>query len=215
RRRAHRPPLDGGLHVPPPSADRATRRAGARGRRRRAPARAVGVQLQPLRRVEHQAAHRPRGWRADGRRLLPRQRVAPGRGRAGSPSHSDAAIARCASCSSTSPGSPLTPTAPMRRSPSKTATPPRKNVKNGSKLARSTGSSRAFSASSRVVRASLRAAVYALRWAFRRVSGAAPSIDAAATSSPWVSTTYTEKDEGALETTKSTIDRARESFTTR
>ena len=64
-------------------------------------------------------------------------------------------MARSASASSSSPGSPLTPTAPMRASPSKTATPPRKNVKNGSKLARSTGSSRTFSASSRVERASL------------------------------------------------------------
>ena len=52
------------------------------------------------------------------------------------------------------PGRPLTPTAPSA-SPSKTATPPRKNVKNGSKLARSTGSSRTFSASSVVERASL------------------------------------------------------------
>ena len=58
-----------------------------------------------------------------------------------------------------SPAARSTPTAPTRTSPSKTATPPRKNVKNGSKLARSTGSSRAFSASSRVVLASLRAAV--------------------------------------------------------
>ena len=37
------------------------------------------------------------------------------------------------------PGSPLTPTAPTRRSPSKAATPPRKKVKNGSKLASSAG----------------------------------------------------------------------------
>src|SRR5581483_856346 len=71
----------------------------------------------------------------------------------------DRSIASRASRSSSSPGSPLTPTAPTRRSPSNTATPPRKNVKNGSKLARSTGSSFTFSASSRVVRASLRAAV--------------------------------------------------------
>ena len=81
---------------------------------------------------------------------------------------------------------------PDAASPSKTATPPRKNVKNGSKLARSAASFRAFSASSRVVRASLRAAVYAFRCAFSRVSGAAPSIVAAATSSPWASATKTE-----------------------
>ena len=76
--------------------------------------------------------------------------------------------------------------------PSNAATPPRKNVKNGSKLARSTGSSRTFSANSLVERASLRAAVYAFRCAFSRVSGAAPSIVAAATSSPCVSATKTE-----------------------
>src|SRR4029077_13794505 len=74
-----------------------------------------------------------------------------------------------ASASSTSPGKPLTPTAPTRVSPSKAASPPRKNVKNGSKLSRSTGSSRTFSASSLVERASLRAAVYAFLCAFRRV----------------------------------------------
>ena len=37
-----------------------------------------------------------------------------------------------ASCSSTSPGRPLTPTAPTRLAFLETATPPRKNVKNGS-----------------------------------------------------------------------------------
>ena len=58
-------------------------------------------------------------------------------------------MARRASCSSISPGRPLTPTAPMRVPPRRRATPPRKNVKNGSKLARSAASSRAFSASSR------------------------------------------------------------------
>src|SRR5207248_8185114 len=63
----------------------------------------------------------------------------------------DRSIAPSASCSSTAPGRPLTPTAPTRLSPSKTATPPRKNVKNGSKLARSTGSSFTYSAISRVV----------------------------------------------------------------
>ena len=45
------------------------------------------------------------------------------------------------------PGRPLTPTAPTRVSPSNAATPPLKNVKKGSKLARSTGSSFTFSAS--------------------------------------------------------------------
>src|SRR5207247_2401962 len=49
-----------------------------------------------------------------------------------------ASIAPRASCSSISPGRPLTPTAPTRTSPSNTATPPRKKVKKGSKLARST-----------------------------------------------------------------------------
>jgi hypothetical protein len=68
-------------------------------------------------------------------------------------------IAASASASSTSPGIPLTPTAPIRRPSSNTATPPRKKVKNGSKLARSAGSARAFSASYLVVVASLRAAV--------------------------------------------------------
>jgi len=100
----------------------------------------------------------------------------------------------------------------MRRSPSNTATPPRKNVKNGSKLARSTGSAAALAASSRVVFASERAAVYALRWALSRVSGAAPSIVAAATTSPWASATKTETGLGASETTWLTIARARSSF---
>ena len=100
-----------------------------------------------------------------------------------SPSPACASALR-ASASSSAPASPLTPTAPTRRSPSNAATPPWKNVKNGSKLASSPGLSLTFSARSRVERASLRAAVYALRCAFRRVSGAAPSIVAAATSSP-------------------------------
>ena len=67
-------------------------------------------------------------------------------GRVESPADS---IAAAASAASSAPGRPLTPTAPTRRPPSKAATPPRKNVKNGSKLARSTGSSATFSASSR------------------------------------------------------------------
>ena len=48
-------------------------------------------------------------------------------------------------------------------------------------------------------------AVYALRWAFSRVSGAAPSIVAAATSSPWVSATNTATGPEACSTTWSTI----------
>ena len=51
----------------------------------------------------------------------------------------DASIALRASASSSGPGKPLTPIAPTRRPPSKTATPPWKNVKKGSKLARSAG----------------------------------------------------------------------------
>ena len=43
-------------------------------------------------------------------------------------------MAARASSSSTSPGRPLTPTAPTRVSPSNAATPPLKNVKNGSSL---------------------------------------------------------------------------------
>ncbi|OLE01499.1 MAG: hypothetical protein AUG91_01130 [Actinobacteria bacterium 13_1_20CM_4_69_9] len=88
-------------------------------------------------------------------------------------------------------------------------------MKNGSKLARSTASSRAFTASSLVERASLRAAVYAFRCAFRRVSGAAPSMVAAATSSPCESATKTETGPDASRTTKSTIAWASASFTRR
>ena len=54
----------------------------ARRRDRRAAARARGVQLLALRRREHPPAARGRGRRADGRRLLLRQRLAPARGRA-------------------------------------------------------------------------------------------------------------------------------------
>jgi hypothetical protein len=50
-----------------------------------------------------------------------------------------------------SPGRPLTPTAPTRRPSSNAATPPLKNVKNGSKLASSAGSSRTLFASAPVV----------------------------------------------------------------
>ena len=78
-------------------------------------------------------------------------------------------------------------------------------MKNGSKLARSTGSSRTFSASARVENASLLAAVYAFRWAFSLVSGAAPSIVAAATTSPWPSATNTDTGDGASRTTCRTI----------
>jgi hypothetical protein len=63
-----------------------------------------------------------------------------------------------------------------------------KKMNRGSKLASSVGSSRTLAARALVVVASLRAAVYAFRSALSRVSGAAPSIVAAATSSPWVST---------------------------
>ena len=173
------------------------------------------------------ARHRPRPRRRDAddrtveaRRIDPhRAEVRPcGRARA-DPLHEVVVHVRpsrrsrpSASRSSSAPGRPLTPTAPTRASPSNTATPPRKNVKNGSKLARSTGSSRTFSASSRVERASLRAAVYAFRCAFRRVSGAAPSIVAAATSSPCVSATKTDNGAGAAATTCSTMRRARSSL---
>ena len=74
-------------------------------------------------------------------------------------------------------------------------------MKKGSKLARSTASSFTFSASTRVETASLRAAVYAFRCALSRVSGAAPSIVAAATISPCVSATNTETGDGAAATT--------------
>ena len=85
-------------------------------------------------------------------------------------------------------------------------------MKNGSKLARSTGSPRTFSTRSDVERASLRAAVYAFRCAFRRVSGAAPSIVAAATTSPWSSATNTDTGPGASSTTNRTIASACSSF---
>src|SRR5262249_37504711 len=65
-------------------------------------------------------------------------------GRSDSPA---ASIAAEASAASSAPGRPLTPTAPTLVAPANAATPPRKNVKNGSKLARSTGSSFTFSAS--------------------------------------------------------------------
>ena len=51
-------------------------------RDRRAPPRPLGVQLLALRPRQHPAAHRRRGRRADGRRLLQRQRLAPARRRA-------------------------------------------------------------------------------------------------------------------------------------
>jgi len=57
--------------------------------------------------------------------------------------------------------------------------------------------------------------VYALRSAFDRVSGAAPSIVAAATSSPWSSATNTDTGPGASATTKRTIARAASSVTDR
>ena len=58
--------------------------AGARGDRRdrRGAPDPVGIQLLALRRAEHPAADRGRGRRADGRRLLLRQRLAPVRRRA-------------------------------------------------------------------------------------------------------------------------------------
>ena len=82
------------------------------------------------------SSSRPGGAHGSREKTDPR----PGAGRAGVPAVRS--IAASASCSSTSPGSPLTPTAPTRTSPSNTATPPRKNVNCGSKLARSTGLSR-------------------------------------------------------------------------
>src|SRR3954451_15072264 len=61
----------------------------------------------------------------DGHRLLPEQAPASESPRR----RAESSIPRTASCSSTSRGRPLTPTAPIRRSPSNTATPPRKKVK--------------------------------------------------------------------------------------
>jgi hypothetical protein len=81
-------------------------------------------------------------------------------------------------------------------------------VKNGSKLASSAGLSFTFSARSRVEDWSLRAAVYAFRCAFRCVSGAAPSIVTAATSSPCSSATNTEIGPGASRTASWTIANA-------
>src|SRR4029453_5305261 len=69
-----------------------------------------------------------------------------------------AASARRDNAPSSAPASPLTPTAPTLRSPSNAATPPWKNVKNGSKLASSAGRSFTFPARSRGEGASLPAA---------------------------------------------------------
>ena len=148
-----------GIALPrrPVALQRARDRAAPRRRRRADRGRARG--LLPARARERERRD-PRRGRAPARA---RRRGRPGahaRGAApvgddrASPSRSSsrgpaASIAARASCSSTSPGSPLTPTAPTRVSPSNAATPPRKNVKNGSKLARSAGLSRTFSASSR------------------------------------------------------------------
>jgi hypothetical protein len=76
-----------------------------------------------------------------------------------------------------------------------------KKLKNGSKLPSSVGSSRTFRARALVRVASLRAAVYALRCAFKRVSAGAPSMVAAATNSPWSSTTKTDTGDRARSTT--------------
>src|SRR4051812_14250672 len=189
---------------------RAAPRLAGGGRRSRPGARALARSPGPIRQAPSRARPLPGSVRAPGRQGDARafRRLA----QVESPA---ASSARRASASSTSPAKPLTPTAPILVSPSNAASPPRKNVKNGSKLARSTASSRAFAASSLVERASLRAAVYALRCAFSRVSGAAPSIVAAATSSPCESATKTETGPDASRTTKSTTAWASASFTAR
>ena len=79
---ARRPAALGGVHVPPQPSDRAAARARRRRRDRRAAAGPLGVQLLALRRGQHPPAARGRGRRADGRRLLLRQRDAAARRRA-------------------------------------------------------------------------------------------------------------------------------------
>ena len=79
-----------GVHVPPQPADEAPRGARRGGRDRRAARRPRGVQLLALRRGQHPPAHRPRRRRADGRRLLLRQRLTPARAASPSPSTAQA-----------------------------------------------------------------------------------------------------------------------------
>ena len=83
RRRGQRPRADGGVHVPPPSAD--GEGAGARrGRRRRKALRGEDDVLVPARGPdERPGPARARRRRADGRRLLLRQRHPSSRRRAG------------------------------------------------------------------------------------------------------------------------------------
>ena len=76
------PAAERGVHVPPQPADEAREGARRRRRDRRAAARPLHVQLLALRRGQHPAAHGRRGRRADGRRLLHRQRLAALRRRA-------------------------------------------------------------------------------------------------------------------------------------
>ena len=76
------PPALGGVHVAPQPADRRLAElvvSGAIGELRLDP---LGLQLPAVRPRQHPPAHRRRGWRADGRRLLLRQRLAAPRRRA-------------------------------------------------------------------------------------------------------------------------------------
>ena len=82
RGRALRPVPDGGVHVPPQPADEAADGADRRRRDRRPAPRPLDVLLLPLRRGQHPPAPRARGRRADGRRLLLRQRLTAARRRA-------------------------------------------------------------------------------------------------------------------------------------
>ena len=72
---------DGGVHVAPQPADEAPARASRRGRDRRAAGHPLLLLVRALRRRQHPPAHGRRRWRADGRRLLLRQRLALRRGR--------------------------------------------------------------------------------------------------------------------------------------
>ena len=125
-----------------------------------------------------------------------------------------AASSACrASASSTSPGKPLTPTAPTRVSLFERGEPAEEEREERVEALALDGVLTHLLRQLFVERASLRAAVYAFRCAFRRVSGAAPSIVAAATSSPCVFATKTETGPDASSTTKSTIACASSSFT--
>ena len=76
RGRARRPHPLRGVHVPAQPADEAAARARSTRARSASAAGSLRLQLRALRRGQHPAAHRCRGRRADGRRLLLRQRLA-------------------------------------------------------------------------------------------------------------------------------------------